>query len=205
MSTADPATFEGLFRTTDGARDNFLARLFGIFNEDVVRHWCRNPAATYEDLGRPTVFTQEGCWHTLDFTLRDRRTGRTYASEMKCELSFEGYRYLRLVGSDQLDHHAGAAFQRFLELSRPGHGLVVKVAGRPTQVDGAILVWGATTESGERAVRERFGLADVLSVEQMISDLHRWDDEEWAARTATLRRWCNELFEFLNGKAVTPQ
>jgi len=48
-------------------------------------------------------------------------------------------------------------------------------------------------------------LADVLSVEQMISDLHRWDDEEWAARTATLRRWCNELFEFLNGKAVTPQ
>lgn len=199
MGTVGEDSFERLFRTADGPRDNFLARLFGIFSEDVVRYWCRNPSAPYEDLGRPTIHTPEGRWHTLDFTLRDRRTGFTYAAEMKCELSYEGYRYLRLVDCEQLQHHAGAAFQRFLELAHPDHRLTVKVSGRPLPVDGAILVWGATTTSGAGAVRDRFGLADVLSVEEMISELHTWRDQAWKERATTLRNWSDELFGFLMG------
>ncbi len=159
MSGGESQAFEDIFRSADTGRDNFLARVFGIFSEDVVRHWCRNPAAKYEDLGRPTVFTPEGGLHTLDFTLRHRQTGKTYASEMKCELAFEGYRYLRLVDCDQLTHHTGAAFARFLELAHPGHDLTVKLAGRPLRIDGAVLVWGATTSEGAEAVRSTIGIA----------------------------------------------
>ena len=48
-------TFEALFRTSSSSRDKFLARLFGLFSEDLVRLWCRNPKAPYEDLGRPNI------------------------------------------------------------------------------------------------------------------------------------------------------
>lgn len=200
MGGAEGRSFENLFRSADGARDNFLSRLFGIFSEDVVRYWSRNPNAPYEDLGRPTIHT-EGQWHTLDFTLRNRRTGHTYATEMKCELSYEGYRYLRLVDCEQLRHHGGQAFRRFLELARPDHGFTVKVAGQPLHTDGAILVWGATSAAGAEAVRERFGLADVLSVEEMLADLHRWHDDAWKERASELRGWSNELFDYLIAQA----
>lgn len=192
--------FEDVFRSADTGRDNFLARLFGIFSEDVVRYWCRNPGAKYQNLGRPTVFTPEGRWHTLDFTLRHRETKKTYASEMKCELAFEGYRYLRLVDCDQLTHHAGAAFARFLELARPGHNLTVKTRGQVMHIDGAVLVWGALTREGADAVSEATGIADVLSVEEMLSDLHRWQDQAWTERVRVLGGWSHELFDYLAGK-----
>jgi hypothetical protein len=31
-------TMEELFQTGDSKRDNFLSRVFGIFNEEVVKH-----------------------------------------------------------------------------------------------------------------------------------------------------------------------
>lgn len=56
--------------------------------------------------------------HTLDFTLRNRETGKVFVAEMKCELEFKNYRYLRLIGAW---HHRGAAVQKFLRLAKdPG-------------------------------------------------------------------------------------
>jgi hypothetical protein len=127
------ATLESMFRTGDSKRDNFLSRVFGIFSEEVVRYWCASPRSKYEDLGRPTLHTPEGKWHTLDFTLRDRETSKTYVAELKCELAYDNYRYLRLTDARQLDHHVGAAFQRFLEMTREGHGLTVKVGAKPVR------------------------------------------------------------------------
>jgi len=95
--------FEEIFRTKNPARDKFLSRLFGLFSEEVVRYWCRCPAAPYEDLGRPTLRVPgEARGHTLDFTLRHKETVKVYVAEMKCELEFENYRYLRLTGAWQL-------------------------------------------------------------------------------------------------------
>jgi hypothetical protein len=46
-------SFEDFFHSESPARDKFLSRLFGLFSEDVVRHWCGCPEAPYGDLGRP--------------------------------------------------------------------------------------------------------------------------------------------------------
>ncbi len=32
-------TFEQFFRSDKSARDKYLSRLFGIFNENVVKYW----------------------------------------------------------------------------------------------------------------------------------------------------------------------
>ncbi len=187
---------EQLFRSGDPKRDNFLSRVFGIFNEEIVRMWCANPNSPLLDLGRPTVYTPEEKRHTLDFTFRDQNNA-IFVAEMKCELAYDGYRYLRLTESAQLDHHQGDAFLRFLELASPGHSLVAKVGGSPIRVDGVMLVWGATTAPGIESVKSKRGIADVLSVEVMIGDLRRWDDAQWKQRVEQLRGWCSEMFDFL--------
>ena len=79
MAQTSGCSFRRFFQSADSDRDNFLARLFGSFNEEPVRIWCRDPDSPYEDLGRPTL-TEAGEWgrgHTLDFALRSRRDDGT--------------------------------------------------------------------------------------------------------------------------------
>lgn len=191
--------FEGLFQSSDAARDNYLSRLFGIFSEDVVRIWSRDPRAPYEDVGRPTLrsATEPG-FATLDFALRSRADGRVYVAEQKAELAFEGYRYLRLTSAGQIEHHAKTrAFAWFLDVARDPASHSVQVGGRPVDVAGAILVWGAVNGDGRRAAMSTYGFADVLSLEGILADLRAWDVPAWRTTVERYRRWSTELFDAL--------
>ncbi len=190
--------FEDIFRSNDPRRDNFLARLFALFGEEIVRHWCRCPGAAYEDLGRPTVrAADDPRGHTLDFTLRRKADGALFAAEMKCELAWEGYRYLRLTHPDQVVHHHGPAFQKLLALARDPAAFEVRTGGRPVTVSGAVLVWGALDDAGRSAAMDTFGFGDVLSVEAMLDDLRAWKPDHWIQRVGQLRAWSGELFDNL--------
>lgn len=191
--------FEAVFRTSNARRDNFLARLFGLFSEEVVRIWAACPEGTYRDLGRPTLRSPASTrGYTLDFTLEARETGRIYVAEQKCELAYENYRYLRLEGPDQVAHHEGGqSFQRFLEAARTPSSVAVRVHGREHAVDGAILVWGASTPQGRDAVMAQYGVADVLALENMLHDLSRWNVPGWADRVQEWQTWTQELFTYL--------
>lgn len=187
--------FESIFCSGNPSRDKFLSRLFGIFGEELVRSWCACPQAPYEDLGRPTVYLPgEARGHTLDFTLRHRGTGRIFVAEMKCELEYQNYRYLRLNEPWQVEHHKNAAFLKFLSVAKCPQSYKVKVRGREICVDGAVLIWGALTPEGRQKAMERYGFADVLSVEWMANDLHKWKPAKWDEKINELRRWSNELF-----------
>jgi hypothetical protein len=141
--------FERTFRSDVARRDNFLARLFGIFSEDVVRAWCACPQATYTDLGRPTLRGPGDIrGTTLDFTLHHQQSGRTYMAKLKCWTAWENYRYIRLAQAGQLERLTQQAFVKFLTLARDPSAYQVSVAGRRTDVDGVILVWGAATPEG---------------------------------------------------------
>lgn len=71
------------------------------------------------------------------------------------------------------------------------------VGAKPIEADGAVLVWGATTPAGCEAVRATYRFADVLSIEEMLDDLRRWQSELWMARVAQVGDWCHELTQFL--------
>ncbi len=197
-------TFEDVFQTGDPARDAFLSRLFGLFSETTVHHWCAHPTAPYENLGRPSLFVPGRRQpYVLDFTLRHRTTGKVFVTEMKAELQYDNYRFLRLVDPAQVRHHEpGAAFQHFLTLTRDPTALPVKVNGRQTTIHGTILVWGAITSSGREAVQSAYGFADVLSTEAMIADLHRWAPDAWRAHVARLWDWSRDLFTYLGPDAL---
>lgn len=193
--------FEHVFRSATPARDKFLSRLFGIFNEEAVRIWARCPNAPYEDLGRPTLRRRQGQrGSTLDFTLRCRDSGLSFISEMKCELEYERYRYLRLVDAHQLSHHRNKAFELFLEESAKPGSVSVQVGGHRLESAGGILIWGSTSESGVSSTIQRYGFRDVLSLERIIRDLQAWKVEEWTSRVAELQAWSLDLFDALSGR-----
>jgi hypothetical protein len=193
-------SFEDFFHSETPARDKFLSRLFGLFSEDVVRHWCGCPEAQYQNLGRPYLRpVGETKGYTLDFTLRNREA-KTFVAELKCELEWDHYKYLRLTDASQLAHHTRAAFQKLLDFAKNQSAYSVTVGGKPMAVNGAVLVWGATTPAGCEAVRSTYGFADVLSVETMLHDLRQWHCEPWMARVAEVGKWCSELTEFLGGE-----
>lgn len=198
MSAHSEGVFEAFFRTADSTRDKYLARLLGLFSERIVHVWCACPEAPYEDLGRPTIYEPgQPRGSTIDFTLRNRASGRVYVAELKCELEYEGYRYLRLTGADQVSHHTSTAFRRFLRVAQKPSECVVRCNGKPLSVDGAVLVWGAVAPAGREAAMAEYAFADVLSVESMISDLRRWQPANWKVFLERYRRWTIELFDFL--------
>jgi hypothetical protein len=197
-------SFEEMFQSHQPKRDKYLARLFGLFAERIVHTWCACPQARYEDLGRPTLYPPGSArGSTVDFTLRDRTNGNIYVAELKSELEYYGYRYLRLTNPSQLTHHTSPAFIRFLEVARNSQALTVRCSGNPIQANGAILVWGATSAEGHNLVMADFGFADVLSLEEMTVDLGDWSPEQWVTLMAEYRTWSNQLFDFLAGVAPT--
>ena len=187
------------------ARGNYLARLFALFSEEVVRTWCSYPEAPYEDLGRPTLcLAGQNRGHTLDFTLRRRRSDKDYVAEPKCELALNNFGNLTLTGSSQLDPlRDKPAFAKLLAMAADPEAFTVRRLGKPVRVDGAILVWGAMTPEGRDAVMNHDRFADVLSVESMVSDLQTWRPSGWADLIDRHRGWSVELFDFLAGP-ITP-
>lgn len=192
-------TLEEFFRREENGRGAYLSRLFASFSEEIVRHWAACDEAPFRDVGRPVLWDEDARrYHVLDFTLERRSEGSRFVTEMKCEIQFEGYRYLMLEDAEQIEHHAGgAAFQKLLRLARDPTDLRVTVAGHPQVIAGAALVWGATTDAGIASAVERFGFSEVLSLEHILRDLAEWQSESWREWLGTRRRWSDELFEWL--------
>lgn len=191
--------FDRLFKTAQPARDNYRARLFALFSEDIVRIWGANPLAPYRDLGRPTLW-EGAAFATLDFTLERRLDGARFLAEQKAEMTWEKYGQLRLGAVGQVERHMGRgkrAFEWFVEAAQDPSARQVRLAARPIPVAGAILVWGAVDPLGREAAMARFGFADVLSLEGMVMDLATWRDERWQAKVAELRSWSDDLFSGL--------
>lgn len=192
------AGIEYLFRRDEKGRGAYLSRLFAFFSEEVVRHWSACEEAPYRDLGRPTVWGDDGRHHTLDFTLERGSDGARFVTEMKCEIEFEGYRYLSLTTPQQIEHHCSKeAFQKLLRLAREPSALRVTIAGKEHEVAGSILVWAVVTSEGRSSAIAEYGFADVLGVEDMLQDLARWQPGEWASWIGTRRRWTDELLDWL--------
>jgi hypothetical protein len=197
--------FERTFHSAaNRARDNFLSRLFGIFNEEIVRIWCRDKRAPYEDLGRPTISADGGKGYTLDFTFRDRADGSVWVVEMKCELAYDNYKYLRLTHPAQLDHHKKDAFRHFLALAKSPGDYIVRVGETQLTANGALLVWGSCTADGVNGVVTQCGLRDVLSLESVIGDLLRWRNREYLELVERYEVWSSELFSALVGRGRRP-
>lgn len=116
---------------------------------------------------------------------------------MKCEVQYHNYKYWRLEHSSQIEHHCSKrAFELFLELSQEPGSVQVK-AGEPINVSGTVLVWGAATSQGIEAVRNLYGISDVLTIESCVSDLLEWENREYQKLLFERKQWVLSLFNGL--------
>lgn len=200
----DLTAFRDIFQQTNApaARGKFLSRVFGIFSESIVQIWAEDERAPFRNLGRPTLVAASPVRSpTLDFLFECRSTGRHFVVEQKCEIEFNGFRYFTLTGPDQLKHHNKPAFAAFLAAAS---GMVPeardwKVGNQRVAVDGAILVWGAVTPEGRAAVIEETGLHDVMGLDRIIAECAAWRPDAYCKLVDDRRKWCEELFAFLDG------
>jgi hypothetical protein len=115
---------------------------------------------------------------------------------MKCWITWEDYRYLRLMNAGQLQALTGPAFVEFLAFARHPAEYQVFVNSKAVETNGAVLIWGAATPEGRSAAVAQ-GIADVLTVEEMLNDLHIWQPVAWQQFVDQRRQWANELFDYL--------
>lgn len=182
-------------------REKFLSRVFGIFSEKVVSIWTENELCPYRDLGRPTIKSKIGNGrHTLDFTLQDRVTEKIYVCEMKCEIEYSNFKHFILTDASHLNHHRKDAFEVFLNVAKQTGNQSTFIGNGEINPHGAILIWGSVTSEGrDHVVREK-GLHDVLSIEDICSDLVDWKCVKYLDFIEHRRAWCNWLFDGLLGK-----
>lgn len=186
-------------------RAKYLSRLFGIFSERIMSIWAEDERAPYENLGRPTVRgLQDVRGHTLDFTLRERATGKVYVSEMKCEIEYLNFRFFHLEDIRQLDHHTKPAFEAFRRSARTPAGMNVRVRGQGVLVDGAILIWGSVCPEAKGRIQAETGFHDILSLDCICADLARWQNPDFLGMIAQYRAWSDRLFDGLvaDGKSL---
>jgi hypothetical protein len=194
--------FHSIFRraASPEARAKFLSRIFGVFSEEIVLLWANDHRAPYESLGRPTIKTPgDNRGHTLDFTLRERSTGKVFVAEMKCEIEYQRFKYFVLERADQLAHHKKPAFDALLKAAACSANQTVYVSGKPIGTHGAILIWGSATQEGRKAVIQSAGFHDVLTIAEICQDLLSWSHAGYSALIAQRQEWCNELFTGLLG------
>ena len=196
-------SFEDFFKSNEPDRDKFLSRLFGIFSEQIVRFWCKRPESKYKNLGRPTLkLPGENRGYTLDFTFQSRLDRqRIYVGEMKCELEYEKYKYIKLTSPSQLSHHKGKAFRRFLNAAKNPNKYAVRADGTKYDVSGAILVWGSLSSDGRDSVMREIGIADVLSLEEIVTELQNCGDQDYLGFIDKRAAWCRDLFAALEGQS----
>ena len=167
-----------LFQDGSPGKGSFLSRVFGIFNEEIIRIWARDEKSPYNIHERRPTLYEGSRSYTLDFLFE--KNSELYVSEMKCEIQYKNYKYWRLTNPKQLEHHVSKrAFELLLQLSRDSHSVPVKAAGESIEVKGTVLVWGAATPAGIKAVRDHFGISDVLTVESCVRDLLEWNNLEY--------------------------
>ncbi len=180
-------------------RDKFLARLFGIFSEEIVKIWCESKDALYANLGRPRIFippSKKG--YTWDFTLKSRNNGKIYVAEMKCWVEYQNYKFLTLQSVDQLTEFSSPAFDVFLKAAKNPSRCKVKVEGETKPVAGAVLIWGDVSRAGRKSVKKRTGIAGVLSLKEMIDDLVTRGNTSYVDFLNKLNLWCNDFFKNLS-------
>jgi hypothetical protein len=202
------SSFISAFRRlgTSAARAKYLSRVFGIFSEEIVRLWAAHPECPYEDLGRPAIrMPGDTRGHILDFTLREKGTGKTYATELKCEVEYQGFKYFVLTDPDQLSHHTKPAFFALLAAAKEPMAASVAVRGKNVPIDGSILIWGAATDQGRALAIERFGFAAILTIDAIVANLRDWGCPAFREHMEQRRQWTNDLLDSLVGDACAPR
>lgn len=186
-------------------RNSFIAKVFGAFNEDIVRIWANRNNSKYKNLGRPTIYrNNEGKRNTLDFTMKERKTGKIYISEMKSWISYKNNKFLELNKSIDLlsINDIPESLRWFLNVGNDISNYDVNVNGPELKKEkvipeGTILIWPKFKSEDKDYCLKKYRLFDLLSLENIIIDLNNEKNEEYFLLLKEKEDWFNALISGL--------
>ena len=194
---------EDIFRSDIGQRDKFLAHFFAFFSEEAIRCWCSDPKNRYADLGRPRVMTVTSSkLYFLDFTFRERSSGRIFLGKQKFWPEYQDYRFLRIDSVELIDDMVTDAFEAFLNCASTPDKYRVWCGAGELRPSGSIFVTGAITDEADEAVRQKYGFHEILSFEQIIEELRSSRNSRWEELVEKRLRWSMELFDALGAPRI---
>jgi hypothetical protein len=166
-----------------------MARIFGLFAEDIVRLWTRLPddLCPYRDIGRPSFYLGGSYAHlTYDFAFQKRDKNwpedEFWLGELKAWVDFEGGRHARLA-QPEADTCAGKIGDLIC-------GKEARVNGVPKRCTGVVLVWPCADP-----IALNPPLMEVIELERVIRDLNTpCAPGEFGTMLAELEGACARLF-----------
>lgn len=197
--------FKNLFTNSSETRNNFLARVFGVFSEEIVKFWLANENCPYLSCGRPTIFDSNNKKVALlDFTIRSKNDNKLFIVEQKNLIAFKKGT-LRFMSNDE------AFNKNFLKWSRdkakqtvawnlflnPLTEYQVKVKGEEIVNFGKILIWPSFDENKKNSMISQLAIDEILSLEIIHAQLITWKDPKYQDWINARIRWTEELFDQL--------
>jgi hypothetical protein len=197
--------YDNLFANLDKEGSSFIAKMLGIFSENLIDFWTANENCKYKNLGRPDIFDKSGNkLAQLDFTLQNKITGKCFIVEQKNLVAYNNGRIRNMTNE-------GSFIKSFESWSKtkskhtpawniflgPLNEYKVQVRGKPLSEFGKILIWSKVDVQNKSILCSKLSLDEILSLEQIHNELISWNDNiyiEWLNKRID---WTKELFNQL--------
>lgn len=192
-------------------KQNFLARIMGIFGEKIAGYWFENGKSCYDNLGRPTIhWTDNGKKKrvTLDFLINKKESDEIYLVEQKNFFAYQKGK-LRTIkdncgftdayhkwSKSKLNQPSGA-WKIFNDLPKD---FTIKTKNSKYEnhhITGTVLIWSDVDESYKNKFCKKYGFSDIIGLTKMIHDLNKWEDKNYYDFIYEKEEWLQELFNWL--------
>lgn len=183
--------FDSLFRSPDPERNAFMVSVFNLFSSAIVQCWVQDARSPFDDLGKGSL-RKSGASRGISLDVTVGRRNRVYGGLLRCDLSVDP----PLTDAAQVVQDT-KSFKLFLDAAANPSKYTVVIDGKKHDLAGLLLVWSCVDEKAVRAARREHGLADVLSLEQIIADLIGWGNRDFQLLLDRRVAWSHDLFKGL--------
>lgn len=206
-------TNKPIWNKTEKEQNNFLARIIGIFGEQITSYWLNDENCNYKNLGRPTLHWQidgKKKWTTLDFLIKHKKNNKIFLVEQKNFFAYQNGKFKTINNGEFIKHYQkwsdgkmkSNAWRLFNEIARDidnQKDYEIKTKnGEYYKLDGTILIWSDVIEKDKFLELTKFN--DVIGLTKIIKDLNRWKNKEYTNYLNEKQCWINELFSWLRNE-----
>lgn len=205
--------FLGINLSDNTEKANYLARIFAIFYEELLKPWLETKG--FDSIGRPTIYNENGetLHKTYDYTLKSKKTGKYFIVEAKCYLAWKNFTYLTLTNErlkKLLEEYGNQDnFCFFCNLgtkNKPYKKYKYKYKNIDDETSypfnnsiGKILIWPKLKKDDVKKIKREYGFSYIFSIEDAINEIRHKGAKYMIYRNRVLKykQWTEELFKAL--------
>ena len=184
-------SFDSLFQSPNPERNHFTISVFNLFSQEIVECWVQDSHSPFTDRGKGSL-RKSGASRGIGLDLAVEYRKQVYGMLLRCDLEADK----PLTNPAQIVQDT-KSFKLLLDAAATPTKYTVLIDSKKHDLGGVILVWSSVDEKAVRAARRQYALADILSLEQIISDLIAWGNRDFQMLLDRRVAWSHDLFKAL--------